>query len=106
MELRDYCDGVTMLLKKADIPKEVRAKFEELGRPTIQIKYNYVAEVKRLDDQDKKDEPLGSGVTAFGREMREWLAEQASRDACWRNAGVIFAVIFGLFGIAFGLRHW
>jgi hypothetical protein len=78
--------NVTMLLKKAEIPKEVRAKFEELGRPTIQVKYNYVAGVKRLDDQDKKDEPLGGGVTASGREMREWLAEQASRDACWRNA--------------------
>jgi hypothetical protein len=95
-----------MFVKKANIPPNIRAKFQELGRPTIQIKYNYVAGVKRLDDQDKKDEPLGGGVTASGREMREWLAEQALRDACWRNAGVIFAVIFGLFGIAFGLRHW
>jgi hypothetical protein len=47
--------------RKAQIPTEVRAKFKELGRPTIQTKYNYVAGVKRLDDQDKKDEPLGGG---------------------------------------------
>jgi hypothetical protein len=28
--------------------------------------YNYVAEVKRLDDQDKKDEPLGRNERGFG----------------------------------------
>jgi hypothetical protein len=88
-----------MFIKKADISSDIRAKFEELGADAVRSKLDHVIGVRSLDQQDKKEEPLGEGVKASGREMREWLAEEAARQACWLKAGVIVAVIFGLVSV-------
>jgi uncharacterized protein len=88
-----------MFVKKANIPSKVRAKLKELGIPAVQSKLDHVIGVRRLDDQDKKEEPLGDGLMASGREMREWLAEQAAWQSWWPKAGVIVAMILGLVSI-------
>jgi hypothetical protein len=48
-----------------------------------------------LNDQDKKEEPLGEGLVASGREMREWLAW----DGWWLKAGVIVTVVSALIAV-------
>jgi hypothetical protein len=79
--------------EKAQIPTEVRAKFKELGRPTIQTKYNYVAGVKRLDDQDKKDEPLGGGPPRQYRAALGLNSHPSFTRCC--NSGQLISVEIG-----------
>ena len=88
-----------MFVRKANIPADIRAKFEELGRDAIRSKYDHVVGVRGLNDQDKKEEPLGEGLVASGREMREWLAEKAAWDGWWLKAGVIVTVVSALIAV-------
>jgi hypothetical protein len=88
-----------MFLKKADIPREIRAKFEVLGIDAVRSKLDHVIAVRTFDQQDKKEEPLGEGLMASGREMSDWLTEKAAQQTWWLKAGVIVAVVFGLVSV-------
>lgn len=87
-----------MCVRKANIPSDVRAKFEQHGVEAIKSKLHYVVGVRGLDKQDDKEEALGDAVKASGREMREWLAEKAAWEALWVRVGVIAAIVAAVFG--------
>jgi hypothetical protein len=77
---------------RAKIDDHVRSKLEELGVHAVRSKLIWIMNVQTLAEQDKR-EPLGDGVSASRREMQEWLAEKAARDARWIKAGVYVAIL-------------
>jgi hypothetical protein len=89
-----------MLVRTAKIDPRIRGKFEELGVDAIRSQLAGVIAVRSFDQQDMKEVRLGDGLTASGREMREWLHEKASRESCWIRAGVIIAGLAALFALA------
>jgi hypothetical protein len=96
-----------MLVRKAKIDPRVRAKFKKLGVDAARSQLAGVIAVRTFDQKDMKEVRLGDGLMASGREMTEWLDEQAARERCWLRAGVIIAGLAALFALAAWLllRH-